>query len=72
VAHSYVTQPDGSVESVRERRFLPDLVPEPRPGSVVFVTQQESEKGPDATARLAVIAQIVGSLVAIVALTRRP
>jgi polysaccharide export outer membrane protein len=69
--HSYVTQADGTVESVRARRFLPDVVPEPRPGGVVFVARHEEEKGPDAVARLAVIAQIVGSLVAIVAITRR-
>lgn len=72
ISHSYVTQPDGSVESVRQRRFLPDFVPEPRPGSVVFVTQRDAAQGPDITARLAVIAQIAGSLVAIVALMRRP
>ena len=73
VAHSYVTQPDGSVESVHERRFLPDGVPKPRPGSVVTVTARDpTDKGPDTTARLAVLAQIVGSLVAIVAIVRRP
>jgi protein involved in polysaccharide export with SLBB domain len=72
VAHSYVTQPDGSVESVHERRFLPDGMPKPRPGSVVTVTARDpTDKGPDTTARLAVLAQIVGSLVAIVAIVRR-
>jgi protein involved in polysaccharide export with SLBB domain len=71
VEHSYVTQPDGSVESVRARRLRPDDVPTPRPGSVVFVTQGTDEKGPDPIARLSIIAQIIGSLVAIVAVTRR-
>lgn len=71
VKHSYVTQPDGSVESVRARRLMPDDVPTPRPGSVVYVTQGTDEKGTDPIARLSVIAQIVGSLVAIVAITRR-
>jgi protein involved in polysaccharide export with SLBB domain len=71
VARSYVTQPDGSVESVRQRRFMPDAMPEPRPGSTVFVTRRDQERGADPVARLAVIAQIVGSLVAIVAITRR-
>jgi protein involved in polysaccharide export with SLBB domain len=71
VGRSYVTQPDGSVESVRQRRFWPDAMPEPRPGSTVFVTRRDDERGPDPVARLAVIAQIVGSLVAIVAITRQ-
>jgi hypothetical protein len=71
VGHSYVTQPDGRVESVQTRKLLPDVIPEPRPGSVVYVTQQEPDHT-DVVARLAVIAQIVGSLVAIVALIHRP
>jgi protein involved in polysaccharide export with SLBB domain len=72
VAHSYVTQPDGSVETVHERRFLPDGEPKPRPGSVVTVTARDpSDRGPDSIVRLTVLAQIVGSLVAIVAIIRR-
>ena len=71
VGRSYVTQPDGSVESVRTKRLLPDYQPEPRPGSVVFVTERDAQDKTDPVARLAVIAQIVGSLVAIVAITRR-
>jgi len=70
---SYVTQPDGSVESIHTRHFWPDDIPEPRPGSVVYVTERDpQDRGVDATARLAVIAQIVGSLVAIVAIVHRP
>jgi protein involved in polysaccharide export with SLBB domain len=71
ISHAYVTQPDGTVESVHRRRFRPDVVPEPRAGSVVFVTKAIDDKGPDPIARLSIIAQIVGSLVAIVAVTRR-
>jgi hypothetical protein len=71
VGRSYVTQPDGSVESVRTKRLLPDFQPEPRPGSVVFVTERDAQDKTDPIARLAVIAQIVGSLVAIVAITKR-
>ncbi|MGH7618456.1 MAG: SLBB domain-containing protein [Gemmatimonadaceae bacterium] len=70
---SYVTQPDGTVESIHVRPMWPDAVPEPRPGSVVYVTQHDPlDKGVDSMARLAVIAQIVGSLVAIVAIVHRP
>lgn len=73
LARSYVTQPDGSVESIHTRVMWPDAVPEPRPGSVVYVPDHDpQDKGTDATARLAVIAQIVGSLVAIVAIVHRP
>ena len=39
VSRSYVTQPDGTIESVRRRRFLPDVVPEAACGSVVFVAK---------------------------------
>jgi protein involved in polysaccharide export with SLBB domain len=70
---SYVTQPDGSVESIHVRFMWPDDVPQPRPGSVVYVTEHDpQDKGTDSITRLAVIAQIVGSLVAIAAILRRP
>jgi polysaccharide export outer membrane protein len=69
---AYVTQPDGSVESVRTRVMLPDDIPVPRPGSVVFVTERDLTDKTDTVARLAVIAQILGGLVALVAITRHP
>lgn len=69
---AYVTQPDGTVQSVVPRRFLPDSKPVPRPGSVVYVTQKDQVDHTDPVARLAVIAQIVGGLVALVAIARRP
>jgi hypothetical protein len=62
---------DGSVESVRVRQLFPDFQPEPRPGSVVYVTERDAQDKTDPVARLAVIAQIIGSLVAIVAITKR-
>ncbi len=68
---AYVTQPDGNVESVRVRRFLPDGVPEPRPGSVVYVTQRDANDRSDGVARLGVLAQILGTALAIVAVVRR-
>ena len=72
VSHAYVTQPDGTVESVISRRFWPDEVPVPRPGSVVYVTERDQQDHTDTVARLGVIAQILGALVALVAITRRP
>ncbi|HEY4218292.1 MAG TPA: SLBB domain-containing protein [Gemmatimonadaceae bacterium] len=72
VNRSYVTQPDGSVESVRARRFLPDDIPVPKPGSVVYVTENTTPDKSDPIARWSIIAQIVGSLVTIAAITRHP
>jgi protein involved in polysaccharide export with SLBB domain len=72
ISRSYVTQPDGSVESVRARRFLPDDVPVPKPGSVVYVTENTTPDKSDPIARWSIIAQIVGSLVTIAAITRHP
>ncbi|MEP6491292.1 MAG: SLBB domain-containing protein [bacterium] len=72
VGRSYVTQPDGTVESVKTRMLLPDDVPVPRPGGVVYVTERDQTDHTDPVARLAVIAQILGGLVALVAITRRP
>jgi protein involved in polysaccharide export with SLBB domain len=73
LTRSYVTQPDGSVESIHTRFMLPDAIPEPGPGSVVYVTERDpQDRGADPVARLALIAQIVGSLVAIVAIVHRP
>jgi protein involved in polysaccharide export with SLBB domain len=72
IDRSYVTQPDGSVESVRGRRFLPDAMPVPKPGSVVYVTENTAPDKTDPIARWSIIAQIVGSLVTIAAITRHP
>jgi polysaccharide biosynthesis/export protein len=71
LARSYVTQPDGSVESVVARRFLPDAVPTPRPGSVVYVVKGDQPARTDNTARLAVIAQVIGALVTLVVVSRQ-
>ena len=74
VERSYVTQPDGSVESIHiDALSGPTRFPSRGPGSVVYVTERDpTDQGVDTIARLAVIAQIVGSLVAIVAIVHRP
>ena len=59
------------MESVVERAFRPDDVPVPRPGSVVVVTDKDPTDHTDSTARLAVLAQIVGGLVTLAAILRR-
>jgi protein involved in polysaccharide export with SLBB domain len=65
---AYVTQPNGKVESMHVRALLPDGVPEPRPGSVVFVPEKDPRIGtPDNTA-LVIVSQIVASLGTIIAI----
>ena len=68
---SYVTQPDGSVESVVERALRPDVIPVPRPGSLVVVTEKDLTDKTDTLARFGVIAQLLGSLIALIAIVRR-
>jgi protein involved in polysaccharide export with SLBB domain len=71
LGRSYVTQPDGSVESVRTRTMLPDGMPVPRPGGVIFVGERSPQERSDPTARLAVMAQIAGALDTLVAILHR-
>ncbi len=68
--HAFVTQPDGNVESIRHHRLWPDAVPVPRPGSVVTVVEKDPADKIDTIARLGVLAQVLGGLVALVALLR--
>ena len=71
IHHVYVTQPDGRVQSVVARRFRPDTHPVPLAGSTVQVVPQKTVDHTDNIARLGVVAQILGGLVALVAVTRR-
>jgi protein involved in polysaccharide export with SLBB domain len=68
---TYVTQPDGNVESIVVRRLRPDGAPVPKPGSVVYVVQRDATDHPDSVARLGVIAQVLGGLVALTAIIIR-
>ena len=65
------TQADGSVESVVERRFRPDVIPVPTPGSVVVVTEKDITDHTDSVQRLAVLAQVIGALATLVVVARR-
>ena len=71
VGRSYVTQPNGKVESVTRRMSLPDGVPKPRAGSVVVVPVKDASDKKDYTAMTAAVAQILAALVAILAITTR-
>ena len=68
---AYVTQPSGKLESVRNRTFLPDDIPVPQAGAVVTVPDRDPSDKRDFAAIASVVSQIVASLVAIIAITRR-
>ena len=65
---AYVTQPNGKVESMQVRMLLPDGVPEPRPGSVVYVPEKDASAPAGQNTNLVIVSQIVASLVTIVAI----
>jgi len=72
LARAYVTQPSGKVESVQRRRMAPDGVPVPGAGSVVYVPQEDpDDKGPGFASIAGATAQVLGALVAILAISRR-
>ncbi|AHG88395.1 polysaccharide export protein [Gemmatirosa kalamazoonensis] len=69
---AYVTQPDGAVESAVARRMMPDVVPTPKPGSVVYVTERDpADHSVESVQKLAVLAQILGALTTIAVVLRR-
>ena len=70
-ARAYVTQPNGKVESIRRRRFLPDGVPKPRAGGSVYVPERDPADKPNYLAAVAAAAQVLGALVAILAIAKR-
>lgn len=70
-SHTYVTQPNGRVESARARRLRPDVRPEPQAGSTVHVPVREETPQRDLSGVAATTAQVLGALVALVAVMRR-
>jgi polysaccharide export outer membrane protein len=68
---AYVIQPNGKIESRHKTLWILTSDPSPRPGSVVVVPQREA-KGPpgNGIASAAVVAQMLASVVAIIALAR--
>jgi len=68
---AYVTQPSGKLESKHTRRFLPDYVPEPRPGAIVTVPDKVPSKGNDWQAFATIFVQILASVATIIAISRR-
>jgi protein involved in polysaccharide export with SLBB domain len=72
LGRAYVTQASGKVESAKHRHLAPDDVPEPGAGSVVYVPQEDpADKGPGYATIAGATAQMLGALVAIIAISRR-
>jgi protein involved in polysaccharide export with SLBB domain len=72
LGRAYVTQASGKVESMKHRRMAPDDVPEPGAGSVVYVPLEDpADKGPGYATIAGATAQMLGALVAIIAISRR-
>ena len=73
LGRGYVTQPNGKVQSVQRRRFLPDGIPTPRPGSVVVVPARPAPGlgllGA-ANQTQQILTAVLGAITAIVALSR--
>ena len=72
VGRAYVRQPNGEVETFHHRPlFIPDGVPQPRAGSVVIVPERDPSDRIPWSSIAAPAAQILASLVAIVAVLKR-
>jgi protein involved in polysaccharide export with SLBB domain len=70
VEHAYVTQPNGKVDAASQRFLIPDYVPKPKPGSVVFVPADNGARGPSVLSILGSLTGVASSLLAVVALLR--
>ena len=55
-------QPNGKVEAVKRRVMLPDGVPEPRAGAVVFVPERDPEDKRDYVAAAGAVSPSSSSL----------
>jgi protein involved in polysaccharide export with SLBB domain len=68
----YVTQPNGVREGVERKTVLPDRVPKPRPGAVVFVPAKTAQDpgGANVAAIISTIATLIGSLATVILLVR--
>ena len=67
----YVTQPNGEREGVARKTVLPDRVPTPRPGGVVFVPTKTAETSSANTAAIiSTLATLIGSLATVILLVR--
>lgn len=68
---SFVTQPSGRVESVKRRFLFGDGLPKPMPGAVVLVPERDPADQRDILPIIGGIASILGSIVAVIAVSTR-
>ncbi len=68
---AYVMQPNGKVESRNRHLLLFTTVPKPQAGSTVFVPDRDSTDRRDLAPIIASMAQVLGTIVTLVAITRR-
>lgn len=69
---AYVTQPNGKVDARQSHFLRPDGMPEPRPGSVVYVPERDPADAPrDFLQSAGAFAQIAATLVTLVIALRR-
>jgi polysaccharide export outer membrane protein len=70
--HSYVTQANGKRQGVNRRAILPDKVPHPEPGAVVYVPAKRVQDQPSNTVGvIATIAQLMAALVTVVVVAKQ-
>ncbi|MEO6866253.1 MAG: SLBB domain-containing protein [Gemmatimonadaceae bacterium] len=70
VGRAYVTQPNGKVDAEAQRFLIPDYIPKPKPGSVVYVPVNDGAAGTSVLTVLGSLAGVASSLVAVIALLR--
>lgn len=68
---AFVTQPSGRVESVKRRFLFADGVPRPLPGSTILVPERDPADKRDVLPIIGGIASILGSIVAVIAVSTR-
>jgi polysaccharide biosynthesis/export protein len=70
--HPYVTQPNGEREGVKRKAVLADHVPSPKPGAVIYVPARTvQEPGSNVVGLLSTAAQLLGTLITIIVVSRR-
>jgi polysaccharide export outer membrane protein len=70
--HAWVVQPNGSVQTSKIRRLLPDGQPRPQPGSEVHVPERRPQVGPGSQLLpvMGAVSQLVATMVALIAIVR--
>jgi polysaccharide export outer membrane protein len=71
VRRAFVTQPNGKVESRNRHLGLYSSTPEPQPGSTVTVPDKDPNDKRDYVAMAGAVAQVLASLVAVIAIIRK-